>query len=312
MGVWFNGVARNLSTRQPPRQPTRGHAPYHTTALSRQDSRFSARHTRKWRNVAHITTQGSGATLPAGLTMGRGCGPRRRGGGRATIRHALKRVHVSLLAVEPNLRRARAASRPEAIRYGTDACRRRGNRQGEFLGIRGTGAVLLAGGGCRQDQHARADGANRTRSHACAISRTSASLGWSFAANSLQPAPSLHGLLEVEDAFTLQAPVHAAMSMHIRPRPFLLICSGPVARFATAVVAPAASASASGALQIARGPSARPPATTTWARCSGLAAQKREADPARRDHVGDSEDLLLDHVGDRLRDDAGDKLTWFT
>ena len=58
---------------------------------------------------------------------------------------------------------------------------------------------------------------------------------------------SLHGLLEVEDAFTLQAPVHAAMSMHIRPRPFLLICSGPVARFAT-VVAPAASASASGAL----------------------------------------------------------------
>ena len=58
---------------------------------------------------------------------------------------------------------------------------------------------------------------------------------------------SLHGLLEVEDAFTLQAPVHAAMSMHIRPRPFLLICSGPVARFAT-VAAPAASASASGAL----------------------------------------------------------------
>ena len=107
-------------------------------------------------------------------------------------------------------------------------------------------------------------------------------------------------------------PVHAAMSMHIRPRPFLLICSGPVARFATAVVAPAASASASGALQIARGPSARPPATTTWARCSGLAAQKREADPARRDHVGDSEDLLLDHVGDRLRDHVGDQLTWFT
>ena len=123
---------------------------------------------------------------------------------------------------------------------------------------------------------------------------------------------NLHGLLEVEDAFTLQAPVHAAMSMHIRPRPFLLICSGPVARFATAVVAPAASASASGALQIARGPSARPPATTTWARCSGLAAQKREADPARRDHVGDSDDLFLDYVGDRLRDDAGDKLTWFT
>ena len=43
-----------------------------------------------------------------------------------------------------------------------------------------------------------------------------------------------------------------------------------------------------------------------------MAAQKREADPARRDHVGDSEDLFLDYVGDRLRDDAGDKLTWFT
>ena len=65
---------------------------------------------------------------------------------------------------------------------------------------------------------------------------------------------SLHGLLEVEDAFTLQAPVHAAMSMHIRPRPFLLICSGPVARFATAVVAPAASASATGALLYIRAP----------------------------------------------------------
>ena len=84
MGFWVNGVERNLSTRKPPRQPTRGHAPYHTTALSRQDSRFSARHTRKWRNVAHITTQGSGATLPARLTMGRGCGPRRRGGGWAS------------------------------------------------------------------------------------------------------------------------------------------------------------------------------------------------------------------------------------